>query len=148
MANVFFTATTEVTPSADPQTIIQLLAKASHRVVIHGVMLGGLGSTPATAAPVYYLEIQTGTGSSSSLTLAKKFSIDTETLQTSALDTFSAEPSHGTRLFTFSAHQQSGAWFFFPQDERPIIVGNQRVGLVQSISSGWTAIVAELLCEE
>ena len=150
MAGVFFRANAAVTASSDPETLVQLLAAANHRVVIHEISVGAKGSTPASAPGKLTLQLQATAGSGgNAITLAKTKSIDTETLQTTGqFGVFSAEPTASTVLMVWTLHEQGSiSWLPMP-DARPIVVGGQRVGLVFSLASGWSAIEVSILCEE
>lgn len=109
------------------ETLIQLVAAANHRVLITRVEILFDG-TSSTAEPVNVtLTRQSGAGTSSSLTPVKLDDSLAETLQTTALKTFTAEPTIGDLLATWHVHPQTGLIWTPPTDL--IIGGGDRVGL-------------------
>jgi hypothetical protein len=147
MAGLMFNAEVTVTPSHDPETLIQLVAAAQQRIVIHSIHLFGKGSVPASANDEFYLAIQTTTGTGSSLTLNKMVASYPETLQSTAQKTFTVEPTTGINLWQGALHEQGSLILTFPPEHRIHIAGGTRVGLICSMT-GYFAVEVYMLCEE
>lgn len=117
--------------AATPQTLIQVLAAANHRVQLLAWGVFFDGTTP-TAEPVQIrLLRQTGAGTSvdAGAALVKIDSSLPETLQTTARVTFSAEPTPGDVLWAGEVHPQGGYEAQFPWGNEIIIPGGTRVGI-------------------
>lgn len=130
MAALFCTAqcTEETLGVATAETIVQLVAATNHRIRVlgWGVFFDG---TSATAEPVQVrLLRQTSAGTSSSLTLVKNHPAD-ETIQTTALQDFSAEPTAGDVLDVVEVHPQGGYEKWFPPGYEIIVPGAGRIGI-------------------
>ena len=152
MAGVMLTAQGECTIGQDPGTIVQLVAAANHRIIIHSIELFAQGATSASAQFRVYLVLQTtaGTGGSA-MTINKLHSIDTETVQTTGqYGPWGAgtEPTMTTVLWNGAEHEQ-GSLIYMPTPElRFAVYGGQRVGLVQSLSTGWDSFQFTVRFEE
>lgn len=120
----------KVTPTANPQTLFQLLAPSNHRVMIWAWDISFSGSTPATAPVPYDWAIQTTAGSASALTPQYQDRGIDETKLATLQKTFTAEPTFSATLIEQSLHQQATELWRPPTIEFPIIVkGGERVGL-------------------
>ncbi len=130
MAGVFFVATPTPAAVGNPKTMVQLLAASNHRILIHAIFVTFNG-TSATEAPVLVeAGLQDGAGTSSSLTLAKANAADDETLQTTALQTFSAEPSNTTPIYAqWYVHPQSGIVIPLQMPKPQVVLGSGRWAL-------------------
>ena len=111
------------------ETLIQLVAPSNHRLKIleWGVFFDG---TSATDAPIIVDILRQSTaGTSASLTLVKWNDSDDETLQATALQDFSAEPTAGDILESKEVHPQSGYEKIYPLGQELIVKGGGRIGL-------------------
>jgi len=147
MAGLMFNAEINVTPSHNPETLIQLIAAANHRVIIHSIDLYGQGTVPASAPDRFYLAIQTTAGTASALTLNKMDPNYAETLQTTAQKTVTVEPTTGINVWQGSLHEQGSLIRAFAPEHRIIITGGTRMGLVCAMT-GYFAVDVYMLCEE
>lgn len=115
--------------AATAETVLQLVAASNHRVKIlrWGIFFDG---TSVTAEPVQIrLMRQTSAGTSSANTPVKLDDSLAETLQTTARDTFTAEPTSGDVLEVFEVHPQQGIAMMYPLGQEVIIGGGDRVGI-------------------
>ncbi len=115
--------------AATAETVIQLVAAANHRVKVlrWGAFFDGVS---VTAEPVAIrLMRQTTAGTASALTPVKMDNSLAETLLTTALQTFTAEPSAGDVIESFNVHPQQGIEIMYPLGQEPIIGGGDRIGL-------------------
>ena len=121
--------TEEALAAATAETLIQLVAASNHRVKVlrWGVFFDG---TSATAEPVQIrLLRQTTAGTASSLTPVKLDDSIGETLQTTAQQDFTAEPTAGDVLESYEIHPQQGIMVIYPLGQEPIIGGGDRMGI-------------------
>lgn len=130
MAGLFCTAQTteEALGAATAETIIQLVSPTNQRVRVlgWGVFFDG---TSATAEPVQVRVLrQTSAGTSSALTPVLNQPAS-ETIQTTALQDFSAEPSASDVLDVVECHPQGGYEKWFPPGYEIIMAGGTRLGL-------------------
>lgn len=130
MAGLFCTAQTteEALAAATAETIIQLVAPTNQRVRVlgWGVFFDG---TSATAAPVEVRIVrQTTAGTASALTPVLNQPAS-ETIQTTAQQDFSAEPTSTDVLDVVEVHPQGGYEKWFPPGYEIIMAGGTRLGL-------------------
>lgn len=121
--------TEEALAAATAETLIQLVAAANHRVKLlrWGVFFDGVS---VTAEPVQIrLLRQTTAGTASSLTPVKMDNSLSETLQTTAQQDFTVEPTAGDVLESYEVHPQQGIVIMYPLGQEPIIGGGGRMGL-------------------
>jgi hypothetical protein len=115
--------------AATAKTVIQITAPSNQRVVVKewGVFFDGIDPL---AQPVQVeLAKQSTAGTMSSLTLAK-ITPGSETVQTTASHTATAEPTESAVLDTVEVHPQSGYEKIFPLGEEIIVAGGERLGIV------------------
>ena len=147
MAGLMFNAEVNVTPSHNPETLIQLVPAANQRVIIHSIALFGQGNTPASANDRFYLAIQTTAGTASALTLNKMDPNYAETLQTTAQKTFTAEPTTGANIWQGALHEQGSLIMTFAPEHRILVTGNTKMGLICAMT-GYFAVDVYMVCEE
>ena len=143
MAALEFTGlVSEVASGTTTLTLVQLVAPANHlvRVLDYTVSFKG---TNATAEPIeVQLLRQTTAGTSAALTLVKNNDSIAETILTTALKTFTAEPTAGDILDVEYVHPQGGSkTFVAPSPDCWIIGGGDRVG-IRVVTPGATVKVA------
>ena len=139
--------TTEVALSAaTARTVMQVVAAANHKIKLlrWGVFFDGVS---ATAEPVQVrLLRQSSAGTMSSL-VATKQTTDSETLQTTAQHTATAEPSAGDVLDICEVHPQSGYEVVLTPDNYIWIAGGGRVGIECTAPAG-VNVRAKIVFEE
>lgn len=115
--------------AATAETIIQLVAPANHRLKIleWGIFFDG---TSSTAEPVQVeLLRQSTAGTASALTIVKWDDSYDETLQATAQQDFTAEPTAGDILEIKEIHPQTGYEKIYPLGQEMIVKGGGRIGL-------------------
>ncbi len=141
MAGILATLTTaEVATGTSQKTIIQIVAAANHRVLVHewGISFDG---TSNTDAPIEVeLLRQTTAGTMSALTAIAVYEGLDETIQTTGLHTASAEPTGTTLLRGMQIHPQGGVVWQAPFGQAIIIEGATRVGIAVTAAVGVNAI--------
>ena len=111
------------------ETLLQILAPTNIRLKIKswGVFFDGI---VVTEAPVQVeLLRQTGAGTSSALTLVSLESAYAEIIQSSALQSFTAEPTAGSILASKEVHPQGGYEIIRPLGDEIPVPGAGRVGI-------------------
>ncbi len=143
MAGVLFTGNiTPVLCTTSTKTLIQLLAATNVRVKLldWSISFAGISNT---AAPIQAdLIRQTDAGTSVALTLNKVNESDGETLQTTALQTLTVEPTSTTAIWSELVHPQSGyVWGEKYPGKDLTIKGGNRLG-IRVVSPGASVLTA------
>lgn len=115
--------------AATAKTVIQLNAPTNQRIKLQriGIFFDGASTT---ATPVLCrLVIATTAGTNTALTLNKLVSSDSETIQTTAGENASAEPTKTTLLDQWLIHPQQGIDLTYAFGQEKFIVGGGRVAL-------------------
>lgn len=123
-------------------TVVQVVAAANHRVLMHGFELT-FNSTDSTKAPqLVQVLVQTTAGTMTALTLAKRNSSDSETLQTTARHTSTADPTDSTVLKNYMVSPLGGIVQSFRFDSPIPIVGGTRLGIKVTPTANCTCAVS------
>lgn len=139
--------TSEVALSAaTAKTVVQIVAATNVRVRVlgWGVFFDGV-STTAEPVQVRLLR-QTSAGTMSSLT-PTKLGTGSETVQTTAQHTATAEPTAGDVLDICECHPQSGYEKLYPIGYFPILPGGGRVG-IEVTAPATVNVRAKIIFEE
>ncbi len=130
MAGVLFHGnSTPVLSTTSAKSLIQLVAATNVRCKILEWSVSFAG-TSNTATPIQVdIVRQTDAGSSVALTLVKDNESDGETLQTTGLQTITAEPTTGSTVMTEEVHPQTGYTWQAPFGREIIIKGGNRAAL-------------------
>lgn len=131
------------------KTLIQLVAPTNIRVKVlgWGVAFDGILTT---GQPVgVRLLRQSTAGTMSALTPVNLNSVS-ETIQSTAQHTATAEPTAGNVLFTGQIHPQQGIVIQYPYGQEIIVPGGGRLGLEVNIPAGQATLNARahMHCEE
>ncbi len=119
----------EALGAAAAETVLQLVAAANHRALVVEWDISFNGQVTTDEPVVVELLRQTSAGTSSSLTINKENEADDETIQTTALQDFSAEPTGTTVIRRYYVHPQRGYAWAAGGDVKPIpIIGGSRLG--------------------
>lgn len=121
-----YTLVDTVTPTANPQTLFQVLAPANQNVRILGVDLTPQGSTPASVPIPFDWIIQTTAGTGSTATAQKQDRGQDDSIRATLQTDFTSEPTASSVLIVFSLHQQSSGFWRPPF---PLVAkGGERLG--------------------
>lgn len=134
------------------KTLLQIVAAANHRALIHEVAIGFRGIDPTAVPVIIDLVEQTSAGTGlSSVTGIKEDPSYSETLQTTALRggltdaANTAEPTTGTNYRrSWTRHAQSSLIYPLPMRTPIIVRGGERVGLRVKFINGSAGIYADL----
>ncbi|KKM85100.1 hypothetical protein LCGC14_1292460 [marine sediment metagenome] len=148
MAGLKATAqTAEITTGTALKTILQLVAAANHRVVVKEISISFKG-TLNTAAPILVqVARQTDAGTMSALTPKKMNESDQETLQTTAQDTATVEPTLTDDVISEEVHPQGGYTWQAPFGGEIIIEGGNRLAILTTAIAAVNC-VARIVFEE
>ena len=116
--------------AATAQTLVQLIAAANHGITILGWGVFFDGISP-TAEPVQIeLARQTTAGTASSLTLVKYNDSNGDSLDTTAQQDVTAEPTKGDVLDVAECHPQASIQKYYPYGKEPKVGAGDRIGLI------------------
>ena len=133
----------EALAASTAETVVQLVAAANHRVKITEYTISFKG-TSATDTPVRCrIFRQTGAGTSAAATVVKDDVSTDETLQTTARNAFTVEPTTDDALIDeFEVHPQPGTKVFLPLAQEILVAGGGRVGFKLTAAQAQTAVVS------
>ena len=115
---------------AEKKTLLQLVAAANHRVKVDEISISFKG-VDNTADPVLVrIFRQSSAGTMSALTPKKLNEADDETLQTTAQEDASVEPTTGDEIMGEEVHPQSGFLWQAPFGKEIIVKGGNRLAVV------------------
>ena len=148
MAGIRAIATTgELSTGTSAKTLLQLLAASNHRVLLHELMVTFKG-TSSTASPILVELIrQTAAGTMSASTINKVDPGVDETLQTTATENASSEPSGTEVLNSWLVHPQGGATWQAQFGGAYVIPGGGRLGIRVTASADVNATVSATIEE-
>lgn len=134
--------------AATAKTALQLVAAANHRVKVLGWGVF-FDATSVTAEPVQVILVrQTSAGTMTANTPRKLDDSLAETLQTTARDNATVEPTTGSEIVDVAeVHPQAGYEIRYPLGEQPIIGGGDRLGIVCTAPAG-VNVRAKIVFEE
>jgi len=119
--------TDTVTPTANPQTLFQVLAPTNQAVKILGADVALQGSTPATSPVLFDWVIQTTAGTASTATGQLEDRGGDDSIRATLLTDFTSEPTAGSIIIEFGIHQQGTAFWRPPMPLK--VKGAERLGL-------------------
>ena len=111
------------------QTLIQLIAATNHAVAITEISFSAKGTNNTYEPIEVELIRQTDAGTAVALSLVKRDDSIADTLDTTAQKTFTAEPTEGDLLDSFTVHPQSALFLQEHDLVVPVIGASDRVGL-------------------
>ena len=129
MAVVQVTASVEFNFTTGPQTGMQLLAAANHKVKITEIGISGQGVSNTDAPLNVQLLRQTTSGTCSASTEVLLDADAGVTIQTVATEDCSSEPTAGDILHRWFIHPQAGMVWVPPPGTEPIISTIARLGV-------------------
>jgi hypothetical protein len=113
--------------AATAKTLLQLVAPTNQRLALLELCVSFAGVSNTDQPVLVELLYQSTAGTSSALTPVQETPVGTETLQATALQTFTAEPTTGGIVRRWTVHPQSG--LVLPMMPELRIGGGQRLGL-------------------
>lgn len=130
------------------KTIVQGVAPASQRVLMSRLDISSNGITPTDPGILIDVLVQSTAGTMSALTPQKLVSSDSESINTTAQKTATAEPTAGNILFSFYYNEQTWVPMIF--DPPVPIVGGTRLGIraTPGTLTAATNIAVTATCEE
>lgn len=114
---------------ATAKTVLQARAPTNQRVVLlrWGVFFDGVS---VTGEPVQIeLMFQTTDGTMTSITPKKIDGSLGETVQTTAGENATSEPTEGDFIAAFNVHPQQGLMIVYPLGQEPVMGGGDRIGI-------------------
>lgn len=131
MARIRTTTTTEgeiALTAATAKTILQVVAPTNQRLALCGFSVSFDGTSSAAEPVQVEILRQTTAGTMSSATPCMD-GVGSETVQTTAQKTATAEPTAGNILRRYDIHPQTGLAVAFGPDEEILIPGGGRLGI-------------------
>jgi hypothetical protein len=153
MAGLFFTVDHRLTPfGTEPDTLIQLLADANQRAILHSVEFDPIAAAAGAALEFDWVLQTSATGMTADATLIHKHTPQgSETVRTTVLkgNSDANEPTLGEVLFSFGLHPLSQRLWTPPTPDRKIVIfGAQRHGFRLRTTGVTYPIRLSLVCEE
>lgn len=148
MAGNRFNAQVSVTTATATLTLAQLIAATNQRVKVERIRVSGKGTLNTDAPVLIEVLKQTTAGTSSALTLTKIDDNAAETLQVTALQTFTVEPTAGNIKAAQAVHPQSSYDFVFPPGRELWIKGGERLGVRANTPAQAATFVVSIEGEE
>lgn len=130
-----------VTTGTSAKTILQLIAATNVRVALKRLSISFRGTSNTDTPVLVELLRQTTAGTMTAATPVSRQGIGTETIQTTAAHTASAEPTAGNVLYRLSVHPQTGAVIDFVGENEILIPGGGRLGVRVTAAQSQTADV-------
>lgn len=129
--------TAEVALTTAQKTVLQIGTPVDRRLAIRGfgVAFDSIGST-AGGAEVHLIVQTTGSQAGTATAAVKVVRGTTEAIGSTGLVNFTAEPTYGDILRSYTVNQMTGYERAFAQDEEIELAGGTRLGLVVRASSG------------
>lgn len=115
--------------AATAKTVLQLNAAANQRLKIQRIGIFFDGASTTAVPVVVKMLVATTAGTNTALTLNKLVSSDSETIQTTAGENATAEPTKTTLLDQWFIHPQMGLDLTYAFGQEKIIVGGGRVAI-------------------
>ena len=141
MAGVLFTVSTgEIATGTSAKTMLQLVAASNHRVKVHEWSIAFKGINNAHSPVKVRLLRQSSAGTTSSLTVNKWDSTDAETLQLTAGENATVEPTADCVLDAQEIHPQTGYTWQAPFGRELVVPGGTRLGIEVTAANDVTAI--------
>lgn len=110
-------------------TLIQILAPTNQKIRIERLFLFGRGTLATDKQELFELLTQSTAGTGSTITPTKLNGADSETIQGTAIGTYTVEPTAGTIRQQFGLQPQRPLEVVFPPGRDLIIKGGERLAL-------------------
>lgn len=119
----------EVATTTSAKTLVQVVAASNHRILVRRIHASFKGVVTTDAPILVEVLRQTTAGTSSALTPVKLNSSDDETLQTTAREAVTVEPTASDILLRREVHPQGGFDWVARFGEEIVVPGGARLGL-------------------
>jgi len=135
MAGLLVVAQTdEVATATTQKTMVQIIAPANQRLLVHEISISFDG-TSNTAEPIRVQVVrQTSAGTATTLTLVKWNDDDTETIQTTATNNATVEPTSTDVVMQEQVHPQGGFNWQAQYGKAIVVPGGGRLAI--AVKSG------------
>lgn len=143
MAGVRFRARTNpITTGTSAKTLLQVVAAANHGVLIDEISISfeGVSNTAAPIRVDIVRQSTAGTTGTSASSIVKDPDDSDETLQTTVVDSASAEPTTGDIVMTEYVHPQTGYTWQAPFGRQIKIGGGDRLGIRVTAAAAVNAV--------
>lgn len=140
----------EVDTGTAKKTVVQVLAPANQKVLVHGLACSFEGITNTGVPILVEVAFQSTAGSGGdALTLVKDYAGDDETLQTTALSNIdgSTQPTETSVWHREKVHPQGGWSWTAPFGKEIQVKGGTRLGIAVTASAA-VDCTASISCEE
>jgi hypothetical protein len=118
-----------VATTTSTRTLIQLQAPTSREIVIHELAVSFSGIDNLAVPIEVQLLRQVDAGTASSLSIAKSDDSDVHTVQSSAQEAFTVEPTAGSIVRSWFVHPQSGIVYQPVAGQTLTMQGGDRLGV-------------------
>lgn len=143
----FIARVAAVASGTTAKTLLQLVTPTNQRVKLKELSVSFAGVSNTQKPVRVDLLRQTTAGTSAALALVKEDDTTPESIQTTALQTFSAEPTAGDVIRSWEIHPQTSQTIQLPIEDEIVIGGAKRVGL--RVTADTTVdVTAYARCEE
>ncbi len=132
--------------AAAPKTLVQIIAAANARAKVRGFVVGNQAATAAQGVE-FELNRQTTAGTSSAATPSPN-DIDAIASRTTALSTFTAEPTAGTEVMEFGFDIVGTYIMWFPPGTEIWVANSGRLGLRKTVGADTSVWSSSLFFEE
>jgi len=139
--------TAAIATGTSKKTLVQIIAAANHRALVKEISISFDGVSNTAVPILVEVARQSDAGTMSVLTPAKLNVDDSETLQTTATHTASAEPTEADVVMAENVHPQGGYTWQAPFGGEIVISGGDRLGVAVTADAGVNA-VARIAFEE
>lgn len=130
------------TGSGALKTLLQIIAASNHGVAVEGISADFKGTSNTDSPILIEIQRQTTAGTMSSLTLQKDPDDTDETLQTTAQENATVEPTVGSVIARHYAHPQQGRDVPIPLLKPIKIGGGDRLGIAVNAGTSVNAVVS------
>jgi len=124
------------------KTLVQVLAGTNRRLKITEIGISFNGVDNLAEGILVEIVRQTTAGTASALTLLKVTEEDSQTIDASAQETFTVEPTTTDIVRAWYVHPQAGVIYSPPDPEEFTVVGGGRLAIRTTVPSGGVAVNA------
>lgn len=134
-------ATAENSTGTSLKTLLQLVAATNHALAVEGLSADFKGTSNTDAPILIEMQRQSTAGTASSLTVLKDPDDTDETLQITAQENFTVEPTVTAVIGRYYAHPQQGRDVPIPLLKPIKVGGGDRLGVAVNAGTSVNAVV-------